>query len=324
MTDVAADEVPSTPIAPETSAEASSPDGVEVSGAPATERSLPPIGHPIGPLRQAILDHLLDSVDAGPQSVAQILAAMPPGTSRNNCESAIKREFDAGRIERVSPGHYVLAPPKSPEPPRPPPTAAVKVLEMAAGFAWPDALAGMTEEEWFAALEAWHADPSTWDTDKLGSPPNQPSNRVPMGIMLRFKDRLRKREDRRKTAEEAAARQADADRELRDQLIAACHGNFITGPGLDDVAPIRAAMENVSLDTILPAIRYKTDKKCFPGNEPATSWREERLLKSIATLFCERVLIPNMVDAWGSAGKALGRPAGGPDAGAGTCECGPA
>ncbi len=275
-------------------------------------------------MRQAILDHLLDSVEAGPQSVAQLLATMPPGTSRNSAESAIKREFDAGRIERVSPGHYILAKSKPPEPPLPPPTAAVKVLEMAAGFAWPDALAGMSEEEWFAALEAWHADPTTWNVGKFGATPDQPGNRAPMGILLRFRDRVRKREERRREAEDAAARQADADGELRDQLIAACHGNFIAGPGLDDVAPIRAAMENVSLGTILSAIRLKTDKKCLPGNQPATEWREERLLKSIATLFCERVLIPNMVDAWGAAGKALGRPAGGPDAGAGTCECGPA
>ena len=48
---------------------------------------LPPIEYPIGPMRQAVLDHLLDTVDAGAQSVAQILAAMPPGTTRNTAES---------------------------------------------------------------------------------------------------------------------------------------------------------------------------------------------------------------------------------------------
>jgi len=41
----------------------------------------------------------------------------------------------------------------------------------------------------------------------------------------------------------APARQAAADRELRDKLIAATGGNVIRGPGIDDVSPIRAAME---------------------------------------------------------------------------------
>jgi hypothetical protein len=74
----------------------------------------------LGPLRRAILDHLIDSED--PQSVAQLIAALPAGTTRGTAETAIKREFDAGRIDRVAPGTYVLAKPKPPEPPKPPPT----------------------------------------------------------------------------------------------------------------------------------------------------------------------------------------------------------
>src|SRR5712671_5379288 len=31
------------------------------------------------------------------------------------------------------------------------------------------------------------------------------------------------------------------------------------------------------------SIRFKTDKKLYPGNEPATTWRAERLLKGVAT-----------------------------------------
>ncbi len=138
-----------------------------------------------------------------------------------------------------------------------------------------------------------------------------------MGIMLRFKDRLRKRRDRRKAAEEAASRQAAADTELRDQLIAACHGNFITGPDLNDVAPIRAAMEVIPLGNILMTIRHKTDKKCFPGNEPATSWREERLLKAIAEDYCRFTVAPAMVGAWSTAGMGPGKPDGEPDAATG-------
>jgi hypothetical protein len=63
-------------------------------------------------LRQAILDRLEESVEAGPQSVSQLLAALPAGTSRNTCENAIKRAFRAGEIERTSPGLYMLAKPK--------------------------------------------------------------------------------------------------------------------------------------------------------------------------------------------------------------------
>jgi hypothetical protein len=74
----------------------------------------------------------------------------------------------------------------------------------------------------------------------------------------------------------APARQAAADRELRDKLIAATGGNVIRGPGIDDVSPIRAAMEVIPVERILSAIRCKTDNKLYPRNEPATSWREDR------------------------------------------------
>ncbi len=81
---------------------------VESAAAPAAERGLPYDVEHLGPLRRAVLDHLVDTDE--PQSVAQLLSAMPPGTTRGSAESAIKREFDAGRIERVAPGTYRLAP----------------------------------------------------------------------------------------------------------------------------------------------------------------------------------------------------------------------
>lgn len=304
--------------------DATPPDDSAVSGAGASERVLPAIENAIGPLRQAILDHLLDMVDAGPQSVAQILAALPAGTTRGNAEAAIHREFRAGRIRRVSPGHYVLAPPKPPAPPAPPPAAAVALLAAIASFAPPIDLAGMTESEWFAALEAWHADPSTWDVAKLGPPPDQAGHRVPPPILAVFRDRVRAREKRAREAEAAAARRAAADRELRDQLIAACHGNLIRGPALDDVAPIRAALETVPLDVVLAAIRGKTDRKIFPGNQPAVSWREERLLRAIAEKFCRYKLAPAMAASWAAGGNAPGKSAEACDASAGVPACPPA
>jgi hypothetical protein len=73
--------------------------------------------HPLGSLRQRISDHLLDTDE--PQSVAQLLAAVPAGVSRNTLESAIRRSLAANEISRVSPGCYALAPPRPPEQPKP-------------------------------------------------------------------------------------------------------------------------------------------------------------------------------------------------------------
>jgi hypothetical protein len=64
------------------------------------------------------------------------------------------------------------------------------------------------------------------------------------------------------------------------------------------------AMQLVPLERILSAIRNKTDKKLFPGNEPATSWREERLLREIADSYFRSIIQPRLVDAWSKAGRA--------------------
>ena len=115
---------------------------------------------------------------------------------------------------------------------------------------------------------------------------------------------MRKRRERYRGAEAAAAKRTAADAELRGQLIAATGGNIVRGVGVDDVSPIRAAMELVPLDCILSAIRYKTDRKLYPKNEPARSWSADRLLKAIAENYCAAVMIPSMVAAWSKAGKA--------------------
>jgi hypothetical protein len=80
-------------------------------------------------------------------------------------------------------------------------------------------------------------------------------------------------------------------------LLAACNGNFTPGPALDDVAPIKLALETVPLDRALSLIRWKVDCRCYPPNPTLTSWRDPKLLKAIAEYFCEAILIPNMVDA---------------------------
>jgi hypothetical protein len=121
-------------------------------------------------------------------------------------------------------------------------------------------------------------------------------------------DAARKREARRRDREASAARQSAADRELLDKLIAATGGNFVPGPGIQDVSPIKAALELVPLVCVLGAVRNKTHKLLCPVNLPATSWREKRLLEAIAQRYCRHHLIPGMIDAWSKAGKAPGKP----------------
>ena len=124
---------------------------------------------------------------------------------------------------------------------------------------------------------------------------------------MRMNERLRKRKERRRDAEAAAARQAAADRERRNQLISACNGNFTPGLGIEDITPIKAAMELVPLDHILSAIRWKVCTLCCPANPTLRSWRDPRLLKAIGDYFCEAILVPSMVQAWAAAGTALGK-----------------
>jgi hypothetical protein len=122
------------------------------------------------------------------------------------------------------------------------------------------------------------------------------------------RERVRKREARRAEAEAAASRQAAADAELRDQLIAACQGNIIRGRALDDVSCIRAALEHVPIDVVLDAVRIATDQRLRPSNQPATSWREERLLKAIAVHFARFTIAPAMAKAWAAARTAPQKP----------------
>jgi hypothetical protein len=301
MSDTAIAEAPAEPVplVPQAAAEleAAVPDTappeaneqVVASAEPeADARTLPEIEHPIGPLRQAVLDALLDADE--PLSVSRILAEMPAGTTRGSAESAIRRELVQGRIERVAAGTYRIAKSKPPEakpkPPSPPPPPT------------PD-----EEATWFSVLEAWAVDPASWNVEELGPRPNEPDNRIPTVVKLRFNDRLRKREERRREANAAAAKRAAADAELRDRLISATGGNIVRGSGIDDVAPIKLALEVVPLERVLSAIRCKTDRKLYPRNEPATSWREERLLREIAESYCRTMIVPNLIAAWSKAGK---------------------
>jgi hypothetical protein len=227
--------------------------------------------------RDRVIDHLTDS--EGPQSVEQILAGT--GLNRNACEQAIFRAKKAKQIIWVAPGVYALAPPKP----------------------LPSSRNGHSNEEWVARIEAWQVNPASWNIEEDGPPPNDPNHRIPLDVVGRIKDRQTREAKEREKREGAAAKQTAADRELRNQLLAACRGNFTPGPGLDDMSPVRAILELVPVDYILYAIRQKVDKRCFPGNPPLASWRDPKFLRAVADNYCGGVVIPSMVRAWGEAGK---------------------
>jgi hypothetical protein len=299
MSEVAAIEVPADPVLPVLSSsgaaaeiDAAPPKAPEAaaSAGPAAERALPfEIEHAVGATRQAVLDHFLDS--EGDQSMAQIKAAlanMLPGT----VEAAVRREWQQGRLLRISPGTYRLAPPPKPPEPRkrpstpPPPT--------------PD-----EETTWFVALEAWVVDRASWDVEKLGPPADARDHRIPPDIATRFADRLRKREERCRDREAALARQAEADAALHAKLIAGCFGNVMTGPGINDLAPIKAMLaDGVTLEHVLIGLKRVTDRRLDPRAPPIASWREPRFLESVARSVLIGGLLPQLMATWAAAGTA--------------------
>ena len=275
--------LPAADFAAEVETAAPEPAAIEASAsgeapAPAAERAHPEIEYAIGATRQAVLDHFIDT--EGDQSMAQIKAALPnvlPGT----VEACVRREWEAGRLLRVSPGVYRLAPPPKPaEPKQAPPPKQPEVL---------------SDEEWLAAMDVWFEDRSSWDVQKLGPPPNEPGNWIPPSVRVRFADRVRKQDARRREREEA-------DAKLRNQLIPACHGNFMPGPGLSDMATIRSMLQVVPIDHILLGLKRAVDRRIDPRAAPIASWKDERFLRAVARSYALDVLVPSMVDSWSKAG----------------------
>jgi hypothetical protein len=91
---------------------------------------------------------------------------------------------------------------------------------------------------------------------------------------------------------------------LRDQLIVATHGNFIPGPALDDVGPIREVLKVLPLDRVVMVVRQKVDRRCYPANPPLVSWRDLVLLRAFAEDFCRTFAIPRLVKEWNETGRA--------------------
>jgi hypothetical protein len=113
--------------------------------------------------RELALDHLLDS--DGPQTVAEIVAGS--GVDRNSVDQALHRLIGAEEIERVAKGTYRIAPPKP------------KAPERVRG--------GHTDAEWIALVQAWFANPASWNVERDGPPPNDPNHRIPQDLVDRIK-----------------------------------------------------------------------------------------------------------------------------------------
>jgi hypothetical protein len=149
-----------------------------------------------------------------------------------------------------------------------------------------------------AILEAWHADPSTWDVATLGPRPDDLKNQVPGMVAMMFRRRLDARE---KAAEEAAAAPPKAvapadDVELLKQLLDATHGNVVDRPDIRDIGPIVAVLKTIPIEHVLYTIRGKHDPRVYPKNPRLRSWRDQALLRAIAERFCRTVLVPAMVE----------------------------
>jgi hypothetical protein len=113
-------------------------------------------------VRQRVIDHLVDTVEAGPQSVAQILEGT--GLNRSACEQALHRAIASLQILRLATGIYKIAPPK----PKPPPEEPPRVRSD-----------GTTDEQWLSWLFE-RRETGVWRGP--GPPPGDPGRMVPMDI----------------------------------------------------------------------------------------------------------------------------------------------
>jgi hypothetical protein len=157
--------------------------------APETETpaAAPEFAFPVGSASQLAIDCFLDAEGDAVQLSMTQLKALLPHIAGNTIESACRRLFERGHLQRISPGIYRLAQPTAaPVKPEPQPDGArIADAERADGVQ----KAAQQREE---ALE---------------------------------RDRQRKKAARERDRPAAFHRQAEADAALRDTLIAACNGN---------------------------------------------------------------------------------------------------
>jgi hypothetical protein len=259
--------------------------------APTEAPAAPPDAEPSKSARQAILDALLDTVEAGPQTRQQLLDAMPE-VDPNAIDQALHRLVEAGDALRVDRGLYKLAPPK-PKAPPPPPVLASD---------------GRPYEDWLRDLWSWYANPASWDVEKLGPPPQDPKHKIPGTVMLMFSKRVNERvaaaekaaaekaEQAAQAAEEAATTPplavSPADVDLFRKLLEACNGRVATnqppGNGIKNLDVIKSMLANgADLDQdILPVLRRHADEL---ARRPLESWAAPWFVAEVAQSHRQRI-----------------------------------
>jgi hypothetical protein len=137
-------------------------------------------------------------------------------------------------------------------------------------------------------------------------------------------DRLRKRDERRRDREAAIAKQAAADDALRNRLVAGCFNNAMPGPGIQDMAPVKAMIaDGVPMEHILIGLKRRCDRRIDPQAPPLASWREEKFLVEVARAALLGGLLPHLVATWKGAGTAPAKATERTEASSGTPEPAP-
>jgi hypothetical protein len=91
---------------------------------------------------------------------------------------------------------------------------------------------------------------------------------------------------------------------------AAGHNIEAGAAGLDDLAPVRVALGlGVPMADISLAVKCVHSQETCSTNPPAMGWRSQTLLRKIAEIYVRSVIVPSMVAAMESAGKASQKPA---------------
>jgi hypothetical protein len=309
VTDITASaETPPAPPAPESGAP-------ESDGAPRSAREL-------------VLDHLGDTAEADPQSVDAIMAGTGL-TSRDAVHQALHRLVEAGDAIRVETGLYRIAPPKPKQPPAaaaPPPLAVAEadvelftaLLTATSGHV----VVGQPRGTGITDLRMIHsmllsgadleADILPTIRGHVGELAQRPldSWTAPWFVQGVAESHRRRLEAANPIAPAAPAKASVPpidDAELLEKLLDAGHGNFVAGPGIHDLAPIRVMLaDGIALDDILSTLRDKVSRRILPANSALRAWGEPRFLRHVAVTHLRRTTVPGMIAAWS---KACGEPA---------------
>jgi hypothetical protein len=111
--------------------------------------------------------------------------------------------------------------------------------------------------------------PAPAEAAKPAEPEPEPDQAELARLAALERDAARKRQARERDRDAALARQAEGDRQLREQLIAACGANHAPQLADADLAPIRATLAlGVSLPRILLAVKWRTE------NSTLETWRD--------------------------------------------------